>query len=125
MNGKVCSFATSCIAILATALSLTSIGCHSARRGEPIVGPLRITDPAVERGKIVFMQACNSCHPGGEGGLGPALNNKPAPRFLLKTQVRLGLGAMPAFDAHKIPPEQLDDLTQYLVAVRKHDQALK
>jgi mono/diheme cytochrome c family protein len=113
------------MAILSAALVMTALGCHSARRGEPIVGTLPITDPQVERGRIVFMQYCNSCHPGGEGGLGPALNNKPAPRFLMKTQVRLGLGAMPSFDAHKLPPHQLDDVTKYLVALRKHDQPLR
>ena len=53
-------------------------GCASARRGEPIAGEWK-GDPKIERGKVVFMQKCHMCHPGGEAGLGPALNNKPAP----------------------------------------------
>src|SRR4051812_33983677 len=82
------------------------VGCHSARRGEPITGPLLLSSPA-ERGRLVFQQRCYQCHPDGEGGLGPALNNKPAPKRLMKTQVRLGLGAMPRFDRHTIPPNDL------------------
>ena len=89
------------------------VGCHSVRRGEPIVGPLSSTDPAVEHGKIVFARKCNSCHPGGEGGLGPGLNDKPLPVFAMKLQVRTGLvgfKVMPSFDQHSIPSEDLNDL---------------
>jgi mono/diheme cytochrome c family protein len=44
----------------------------------------------------LLMRHCHQCHPrGGDGGLRPALNNKPVPGFLVKCQVRLGLGAMP------------------------------
>ena len=109
---------------LLCALLLAAVGCRSVRRGEPIVGPLPTNDPQIQRGKMVFMQKCNTCHPGGEGGLGPALNDKPAPGFLMKTQVRLGLGAMPSFDSHIIPPDQLDDLIKYLLTIRKHDHPL-
>ena len=91
------------------------------RRGEPVTGPMPITNPQVKRGEIVFMQHCHMCHPNGEGGLGPALNNKPLPGFLIKTQVRAGLGVMPAFHSQELPPDQLDDLVQYLIALRKHD----
>jgi mono/diheme cytochrome c family protein len=105
--------------LAAGALSLIA-GCRSVRRGEPIVGPLNSSDPQVQRGRIVFQEHCSKCHPGGEGGLGPALNDKPAPRFLMKTQVRLGLGAMPSFHQQAIPPDDLDALTKYIVAQRKH-----
>src|SRR5688572_581576 len=47
------------------------------------------------------MQHCHQCHPFGQGGLGPALNDKPAPRFLVKTQVRLGFGTMPGFSKNQ------------------------
>lgn len=71
--------------------------CGSARRSEPLNGAVNISDPRVERGRFVYMANCNHCHPGGEAGLGPALNDKPLPEFLLKTQIRTGLGAMPSF----------------------------
>jgi mono/diheme cytochrome c family protein len=97
-------------------------GCHSTRRGEPITGPMKIDDPKIERGRLVFLKNCHQCHPGGEAGLGPALNNKPAPVFLMKTQVRVGLGAMPHFAKDQIPPEELDDLMTYVIALRKADR---
>ena len=95
-------------------------GCSSARRGEPLHGPLPVTDARVERGRLVFMQRCQKCHPGGEAGLGPGLNDKPLPRFLQHLQVRYGLGAMPAFSPAKISESQLDDLLEYLHALRRH-----
>jgi mono/diheme cytochrome c family protein len=104
------------------------VGCHSARRGEPIVGPLSSNDPAVQHGKIVFAKRCNSCHPGGEGGLGPGLNDKPLPVFAMKLQVRtglVGLKIMPSFDKHQIPSEDLDDLMKYIKAQRKHHQPME
>jgi mono/diheme cytochrome c family protein len=109
-------FIAGCIVVAAAAS-----GCRSVRRGEPIVGPLTSSDPAVQHGKIVFMRQCNSCHPGGEGGLGPGLNDKPLPVFAMKLQVRTGLvgfGVMPSFDKHEIPPQDLDDLMKYIKTLR-------
>jgi mono/diheme cytochrome c family protein len=103
---------------IAAALVLGS-GC-SARRGEPLHGPLDISDPAVARGQLVFMRECYQCHPGGDAGLGPAINNKPLPGFLMKFQVRNGLGAMPAFSQQEIASEELEDLVSYLKALRNH-----
>jgi mono/diheme cytochrome c family protein len=82
---------------------------------------LPLDDPQLQRGKSVFMEHCHYCHPGGEGGLGLGLNDKPLPRFLMKTQVRLGLGVMPEFDERRISPEELDDLLSYIIALRRHD----
>lgn len=109
------------LAFLAFFASSTS-GCHTVRRGEPLTGLTPIPNEKMDRGKVVFFSHCNYCHPGGEAGLGPALNNKPAPAFLLKTQVRLGLGAMPAFKKEQISPEDLDDLVAYVIALRKADR---
>ena len=109
------------VGILLVLLGLAA-GCHSVRRGEPIVGPLKTNDPAVQHGRIVFARKCDSCHPGGEGGLGPGLNDKPLPVFAMKLQVRTGLvgfKVMPSFDQHQIPSEDLDDLMAYLKALRR------
>jgi len=103
------------VAILAVAI----IGCSSARRGEAIGRPVQVSSPEIQRGQIVFQQHCHRCHPGGEGGLGPSLNNKPVPSFLMKTQVRAGLGAMPEFDKHEISPDELDDLMRYIIFLRR------
>ncbi len=94
-------------------------GCGSPRRGEPITPPLRTSDPVIETGRQVFDRHCYPCHPGGAGGLGPALNNKPLPAFAIRTQVRHGLGVMPAFSEKQITPNQLDALIAYMKALRR------
>ena len=92
----------------------------SARRGEPMKGPLPITSVAVGDGQKVFMRECHQCHPGGEAGLGPAINNKPLPGFMIRLQVRNGLGAMPAFSQNEISTKEMDDLLEFLKALRRH-----
>lgn len=106
-------------AALAAAL-LMPVGCGSARRGEPLAGPLRPDSAKVAAGQKVFMRHCHQCHPGGEAGLGPSLNEKPLPGFLMKLQVRKGLGAMPSFSEEHINDEELDALIAYLKALRHH-----
>ena len=64
------------------------------------------------------MAKCNKCHPGGEAGLGPALNNKPLPDFLVRYQTRSGAGAMPPFDPDELSDKDLADVTAYLKALR-------
>jgi mono/diheme cytochrome c family protein len=95
-------------------------GCGSPRKTEPLRGPLRAENEAVRRGHQVFMRNCHMCHPNGEGGLGPSINEKPLPAFLLRTQVRQGLGEMPKFPVDKISDAELEDLIAYLVALRHH-----
>lgn len=104
---------------LATAwAALSVVGCGSARRGEPLRGPLMLADASAENGQRVYMRSCHKCHPGGEAGLGPALNNKPLPKFLVKFQIRHGLGVMPAFPKDQISDPELDDLATYIAMVR-------
>jgi mono/diheme cytochrome c family protein len=105
---------------LLIAFFIPIVGCGSPRRGEPITSPLRISDPVVERGREVFARNCYPCHPGGAGGLGPALNNKALPAFAIRFQVRHGMGVMPAFSEKEISPDQLDALIVYMKALR-HD----
>ena len=93
--------------------------CSSPRRGEPIAGAFRTLDESVERGQMLFSEHCYKCHPGGEAGLGPALNNKPLPVFLMRLQVRRGLGAMPSIPDSALSDEELDDLLEFVVALRK------
>jgi mono/diheme cytochrome c family protein len=105
-------------AVLSLSLSLTA-GC-SARRSEPVAGPLHDTSSEVRQGEIAFDEHCSHCHPGGEKGLGPAINNKPLPGFLIKFQVRHGIGAMPAFSDREIGDPELDSLVTYLKALRRN-----
>jgi mono/diheme cytochrome c family protein len=91
----------------------------SARRSEPLAGPLTLS-PQAAQGRLLFMRYCHQCHPGGEAGVGPAINNKPLPAFAIWFQVRHGFGAMPAFDEDEVSAAQLDDLIVYLQALRRH-----
>lgn len=79
-----------------------------------------MADASVQRGKVVYDAHCFSCHAQGEGGLGPALNNKPLPKFMIRFQVRRGMGAMPAFSKEQIPDNALNDLAEYVAALRRH-----
>lgn len=106
--------------LIAVTMLLTA-GCGTARRGALYGGPLEIESPQVRKGQQVFMRHCHQCHPGGTAGVGPALNNKPLPGFLIKFQVRHGLGAMPAFSEEHISSEELDALVAYLKALRRSD----
>jgi mono/diheme cytochrome c family protein len=94
--------------------------CGPARRSEPAVGPFEPRDESERRGELVFDRHCNKCHVGGEAALGPAINDKPLPVALMKTQVRVGLGAMPAFPESEISGAELDDLMAYLKGLRHH-----
>lgn len=106
------------ILILAFLSLVLPAGC-AARRGEPISKPLIIDSPELARGEQAYKFHCDKCHPGGEQGLGPALTNKPLPGFLIKTQVRAGVGAMPAFTKRLLTDEQLDSVVAYLETLRK------
>lgn len=69
---------------------------------------------AAVKGQDVFMKNCNRCHPDGMGGIGPAIVNKPLPGFLIRFQVRNGLGAMPSFRKERLPKSDLDNLVKYI-----------
>ena len=87
--------------------------CGTTRLGENTNG-LPALSAIARRGEVVFMHRCHKCHPGGEAGLGPAINGKPLPGFLMHFQIRAGLGVMPAFDDDLINGAELDELLAYL-----------
>ena len=108
------------LTICLLSLALLFQSCGTARRSEPFRGPMSLTDSEVARGLLVFKEHCHRCHPGGEAGLGPSLNDKPLPGFLMRIQIRKGLGAMPGFKKDKISADDLDRLIAYMKAVRRH-----
>jgi mono/diheme cytochrome c family protein len=94
--------------------------CGSPHEAAPYTGKVPSLDtPAKQRGELVFAQNCNQCHPGGEGGLGPALNSKPAPVAAIKLVVRTGPAAMPSFGEDEISASDLDAVARYVVALRE------
>ena len=110
---------TTLVAFIAAAgAALLAPGCGPQRRDEPFTQRLDPNDPRIAIGQRVFSQQCYQCHPGGAAGLGPGMNDKPLPVFLMKTQVRKGLGAMPAFSKQEISDEELEDVIRFLKALR-------
>lgn len=91
----------------------------AGNRSEPLRGAFVPANKKVAHGQVVYMSKCNKCHPGGDAGLGPSLNNKPLPGFLIRKQIRSGWGAMPSFDPKEISSDELDALVAYLKALRK------
>lgn len=106
------------LVVYALAPLLLMSGCATARRGEPSGPPMVPRSEAAQRGQRVFAANCHECHPGGMAGIGPALNNKPLPGFMIKLQVRVGMGAMPSFSEQKIGDDALGDLVEYLKELR-------
>jgi hypothetical protein len=90
----------------------------SYRRSHPLNGPLNMNSEKVQAGQVLYAQNCQKCHPQGEGGLGPAMNHIPNPPKRL--QIRLGLGAMPAFNKEHLSKKELDQVMAYLKALRKN-----
>lgn len=104
-------------ALLLAALLLAA--CGPARRVEPLGSAVRIETVAEAHGQKVFMRHCHQCHTHGAGALGPGLNDKPLPGFVIRMQVRHGFGAMPAFSRDVIGDDELDDIVAYLRAARR------
>lgn len=103
-------------------VSIIFLSCGTARRSVPLKGPLENISEEVAAGRVVFMEYCQQCHPHGEAGLGLAINNKPLPGFMIRFQVRNGLGVMPKFKDSVISDEELGQLIAYLKALRKNDK---
>ena len=97
------------------------VSCGSARRGEPLVGPKQPPTAEIALGKRAFDNNCAQCHPGGTGGLGLPINNRPFPAWVIKLQVRTGMGAMPAFSDADLSDEELDAVAEYLIWLRRQE----
>lgn len=105
---------------LVLVLVLVSLmNCGSARRSDPTGTPPAVTTESLRTGQTAFMMHCHQCHPGGDAGLGPALNNKPLPGFMIRMQIRNGLGAMPSFPEKKMDDATVDAVIEYVRALRK------
>ncbi len=100
---------------------LVILACGSPKRDEPDKPAFVPATTTIARGEQVFKKQCDYCHPGGGAGLGPALNNKPAPAFAIRFQIRHGLGAMPAFDSTTIPAADVRAIADYLLALRRSE----
>jgi mono/diheme cytochrome c family protein len=103
--------------LIAAAVALVA-ACGPQRRGA-LVGRPVVPDTAAERrGERLFFRHCSRCHPGGEAGLGPALNDKPLPEGAVETQIRAGVGSMPAFPDRVLDDEQVSAIADYVTELR-------
>jgi mono/diheme cytochrome c family protein len=102
---------------LATVLVLTLAACAPVT-SEPSLGPLERADPQVALGERVFAVHCHQCHPNAREGLAPSIVGTPIPAWLIRVQVRRGLGQMPAFTDDELADEALDAIISYLSALR-------
>jgi mono/diheme cytochrome c family protein len=105
----------------ASLLSLLVVAAchHPVQRGEPAGPPVAPHSAREARGEVVFDHLCYKCHPGGEQGLGVALNDKPLPSTAIRFQIRTGAGAMPKFSKHDLSDDDLDAVVSYVRAMRK------
>lgn len=93
-------------------------GCGRSQRGEPQGPEVRPDNPTEARGERLFGRFCYQCHPGGAGGLGPALNDKPLPEAAIRIQIRQGVGAMPAFDGDLLTDDEVAAIAKYVQELR-------
>jgi mono/diheme cytochrome c family protein len=102
--------------VLLVLLSTLAASCIM-RRGEPLTGKeFAPANANIANGERMYMVHCQKCHPGGEAGLGPAINPNPAPGFIKRFQVRHGLGVMPSFKRHEISRQDLHNISKYMKA---------
>jgi mono/diheme cytochrome c family protein len=95
-------------------------GCTAAREPNAIPPQELRHNPRLAEGQHAFMQYCNQCHPGGAGGVGASLADKPIPPFVLRLKVRHSIGAMPSISSDILSDAQLDDVITYLRYLRQH-----
>jgi mono/diheme cytochrome c family protein len=108
-----------CVVLIAS-LCVPQVSC-SSRKSEPITGKnYKAENAEVKNGETLYMQHCQKCHPGGEAGLGPALNSNPAPQFVKRFQMRHGLGVMPSFTKEEISKSGLRDISKYLTSLKSY-----
>lgn len=71
-------------------------------------------------GEQIFVRSCNTCHPGGREGMGPALNSMQS-HFpddgALKDLIRKGRGLMPSQAPESMNDQELTNLIIYLRAL--------
>ena len=106
------------LTVVAGVVALAVTACGPEHRGEPQGPRVRPDTVAEAHGERLFVRHCYKCHPNGESGLGPALNDKPLPEVAIRTQIREGVGAMPAFDEHQLRDQDVEALAKYVQELR-------
>ena len=108
-----------CAALVFITAAALLAGCSTPRLGPTALEQIEDLsgDPEVALGRQVFMTHCYQCHPGGAAGLGPGITHRQLPAFMIRTQVRVGLGAMPSFSEEAISEEEAHAVAKYIKAL--------
>lgn len=101
-------------------LSLRISSCSTPRIA-PYAELVEMPTEDLVKGRKLFNNHCATCHPTGKSGLGPAIINKPLPEFLIRFQIRNGIGVMPAFNEDKLADDQVENIAEYLIYLRKQN----
>jgi mono/diheme cytochrome c family protein len=110
--GKACILVV--LFVLSSVLGVALLSaCNAVTVSEAKVRPPGAV-PTPSTGKIIFADYCNSCHPGGKAGAGPALVGRNFTDEQIRASIREGRNRMPAYDLKTITVEELDALVQYI-----------
>jgi mono/diheme cytochrome c family protein len=101
-----------------TFAALLVAACGRSHRGEPQGPSVTPNTEHSARGAMLFQKLCYQCHPAGNSGLGPALNDKPLPEAAIRTQIREGVGAMPSFGDDQLTDDDVDAIADYVQEMR-------
>lgn len=116
---KIMHFFRSCLIAGLFVLPGVSISNCSAPKRVPNAEVISMPTEELENGRILFYQNCATCHPEGMSGVGLAIINKPLPASFIRFQIRKGLGVMPGFDKGVLTNEEVEQIAEYLVYLRK------
>lgn len=105
---------------LAALVAATLLGCATGRHRAPFAEP-PADDPRLVLGERVFDAHCHTCHPGGEAGIGLSLTRTAYPGWVIRFQVRTGVGEMPRFPEDVIPDDELDAVVAYIKWLRRYE----
>ena len=101
-----------------TAAAATTDSADSSEPAEPAVDPALAWRQRVGRGRSVFRQTCDTCHPDGEADLGPGIRGLGFSVERMTRQIRRGSGRMRPIGPNKLPDRYLGDLMAYLSVLR-------
>ena len=96
------------------ATETTTVGGEMEAAEGPYAGPIA-ADADASVGNGVWEQYCNGCHPGGDEGVGPAVNGIAWTPEAMRKQIREGEDRMPAFGPDKISDADLESLLLAMV----------
>lgn len=105
-------------------LSIIVLTSCSARRVNKDMSSTN--NPLIEEGRLIFKYHCQKCHPNGESGVGPPINNIKLPGFLTRARIRsraflLWTGRMPEFKKDEISKKDMKALMAYINDMKKKE----